>query len=172
MHLSQMPPSLGTAQELSACGLPQMPQPAMELEMNINTIFAKSKLNENTGCWHWQGAKNHQGYGLFKQNNAHRIAYMSFHKLAKVGGDVSHLCPNRDCVNPQHLKAVPHAKNMEVLRRSVRSGRPLKNGVRCIVGAKLPYDLSAWIREYAIASNKRISFIIVDALQEFKKAKT
>ncbi len=74
------------------------------------------------GCWEWRGHRNHDGYGRlslrFGVRNrrlvmAHRFMYEAFMGPIPPGLECDHLCKNRGCVNPAHLRAVPHAVNME-----------------------------------------------------------
>lgn len=68
-------------------------------------------------CWNWTGYIKDNEYGQFSSNNtietcAHRIAYM----LAKgpiSEGDIQHLCNNRRCCNPNHLKFGTRSENMQ-----------------------------------------------------------
>lgn len=86
-------------------------------------------VDKTPTCWHWTGATNERGYGVFKlerkQHKAHRISYMLF-----SGNDldgtlvVHHTCANRSCVNPDHLQAVTrHENTAEMLERRQKDTR-------------------------------------------------
>ena len=93
------------------------------------------------GCLIWQGAKkkskrgpaygvmsvNFPGHTKRKHVTVHRLAYMVAHPQARneimdiVGFEISHLCHNSLCVNPQHLSREPHSENNS-RRRCQNSG--------------------------------------------------
>lgn len=80
-----------------------------------------SKVTKADGCWRWNASHNENGYGVIgfwrhgKANTrkAHRIAYVLTTGDKAEGLDIEHLCHNRGCVNPSHLRAATHKQNME-----------------------------------------------------------
>lgn len=76
-----------------------------------------SKVNVSAGfiCWEWKAGLFKSGYGSFsidkKSNYAHRIAYTLFKGEIPGGLHIDHMCMNKKCVNPQHLRAVTPTVN-------------------------------------------------------------
>lgn len=70
------------------------------------------------GCWEWQGAIGHGGYGFFHYQKrtvkAHRLA-LHFMDGAPLRSRlvVRHRCHNHRCVNPDHLLLGTHASNTQ-----------------------------------------------------------
>lgn len=72
------------------------------------------------GCWEWQGAVSHHGYGRFapRANGAatriyaHRFSLLLAGVQVPDGMVVDHLCRNRRCVNPDHLEVVTQQVNV------------------------------------------------------------
>lgn len=70
-------------------------------------------------CWIWQAGKDRDGYGRFVMNGKTMAAHRASWEL-HVGElppypekEIDHLCKQRDCVNPGHLRAVTHDENCE-----------------------------------------------------------
>jgi hypothetical protein len=76
-----------------------------------------SHVIKASGCWKWAGYHRADGYITFsigsKKHRAHRIAYEIFVGEIPEGLEIDHICKNRGCVNPEHLRAVTHLQNMQ-----------------------------------------------------------
>ncbi len=74
-----------------------------------------SKVNKTKSCWIWSGTITPSGYGYLniKQKNirAHRAVLILNGIEIPEGLVVDHLCKNRICVNPEHLRIVTVAVN-------------------------------------------------------------
>lgn len=74
-------------------------------------------VDEATGCWLWQRAKNACGYGIMASDGrtslAHRVYYSRLNGPIPVALEIDHLCRVRHCVNPAHMEPVDHAVNVQ-----------------------------------------------------------
>lgn len=85
--------------------------------------FWKS-VDQSGECWVWTGGKYSNGYGTHPIKGsghlAHRFAYELLRGAIPEGAQIDHICHNRSCVNPSHLRPVTSKQNVENKNR-VRS---------------------------------------------------
>lgn len=69
-----------------------------------------------SGCTLWLGALISSGYGFIKMSDgtklAHRVAWEEENGPIPEGLVIHHTCENRQCINPDHLRAVTHRENL------------------------------------------------------------
>lgn len=77
-------------------------------------------------CWNWTGCYFTQGYGQFKLQidvmKVHQVAYMFSKGPIPDELQVQHLCNNRGCCNPKHLKLGTQSENIRYMISCGRSG--------------------------------------------------
>lgn len=93
-------------------------------------------------CIGWKGAVRKDGYGTIPSFGttiyAHRVAIG-----AKNGDVVRHLCDNRKCVNPAHLRIGSQADNIADMVAKNRQARGSRHGC-----AKLDEETIPFVRAY------------------------
>ena len=81
------------------------------------------KVNKSGECWQWMGGKTPNGYGhvnVWTGNRkttaaTHRVSYELANGEIPNGMEIDHVCHNRGCVKPDHLRVVTHKQNLENL---------------------------------------------------------
>jgi HNH endonuclease len=92
-------------------------------------------------CWPWRGTTNGNGYGRWRHQSAHRIAYEWLRGPIPYGMMIRHRCDNPPCCNPWHLDIGTAADNAADAMERGRTCRGAKNG-----RARLTPDQVAYIR--------------------------
>ncbi len=94
---------------------------------------------QRNGCWIWTGCTNGTyprfgPGGRVPMIRAHRWSYEFFQKKIEKGKELHHLCKNKLCVSPYHLKEVTHRDHM--LLDDTIPGRNAKK-THCVNGHSL-----------------------------------
>jgi hypothetical protein len=70
---------------------------------------------EGSNCIVWNGRMNPAGYGKISMDSvdsyAHRFSYIHCVGIIPDGFVIDHICRNKRCVNPAHLRAVTRREN-------------------------------------------------------------
>jgi hypothetical protein len=75
------------------------------------------KVDKADGCWEWTAHRGVDGYGRFIVDRAprlaHRVAFEEANGPIPAGMEIDHLCHNRACVNPKHLRIATRSLNAQ-----------------------------------------------------------
>ncbi len=91
--------------------------PIREPRLHLERRFLEKVQRAKGDCWIWDGAMAGP-YGVMRNEEqqrelAHLISYRLYVSDAKPEGwDVDHICEEQLCVNPDHLRVIPHADNV------------------------------------------------------------
>lgn len=103
-------------------------------------FLSKISIDMDTNCWTWKGevSKIH-GYGRFyvnkKQYVSHRGSYDLFCNIKSLENVIDHVCMNKKCVNPDHLREVSIRTN--TLENSRCPSVEKLNKKKCVAGHSL-----------------------------------
>lgn len=86
----------------------------MTLPSTFDAAAFWAQVNRTDTCWEWTGPIAAGGYGRFCRSiagrptnfSAHRTAYELTRGPIPEGHHVHHVCGNRVCVRPSHLRAL------------------------------------------------------------------
>lgn len=93
-----------------------------------------AKVDKSGECWTYTGRLNAKGYAHVHHNGgkimAHRLAYQIAVGPIPAGRYIDHICHNRACVNPAHLRPVTAKQNTENHSGAYANNRLGVRGVR------------------------------------------
>lgn len=93
----------------------------------------QQRIQQSGDCWEWTALRNRSGYGVFPVGGtrvpAHRYAYEMWVGPIPDTKYVDHVCHNRACVNPEHLRLVTMKQNNENRRGAQRTNPSGRRGV-------------------------------------------
>ena len=80
------------------------------------------RVVKTPGCWQWTGTKTRYGYGRLADTKmpdasvksvlAHRVVFRFLGIQIPAEMEIDHLCRNKSCVNPGHLRFVTPTQNV------------------------------------------------------------
>ena len=86
-------------------------------------------------CWVWQAMKDRNGYGKFHDPAqdrrvvyAHRYSWELCNPPIPAGLTIDHVCRNRSCVNPNHLRVMTQGDNTRAGRNAQREATHCPRG--------------------------------------------
>ena len=103
-------------------------------------FWPRVNIGSDSECWPWIGNKDRDGYGRFRMRahgiqRAHRAVFALRGEKIAQGLVVDHICHNRSCVNPAHLRIVTPIQNTLENSIGVAAVNALKN--TCVNGHEL-----------------------------------
>lgn len=82
---------------------------------NHERFFKFIGVDEND-CWNWLGFIDKHGYGKFTISGgcyfSHRVSFDIFNGIRSTDLVIDHICKNRKCCNPEHLREVDARENV------------------------------------------------------------
>ena len=74
------------------------------------------------GCWTWLRAVNTGGYGANKQGLIHVQVFEHIYGPKPAGLELHHICKNKRCYNPSHLRLVTRRNHVKLEPRGNQWG--------------------------------------------------
>lgn len=110
-----------------------------------------AKVDKNNDCWLWTASTGPFGYGQFNTGHSvvrsHRFAYEMTIGSIPPGKELDHICRNRLCVRPEHLRPVTRQENNQ---NKAGPSRNCKSGVRGVSWVKHAQRWRATVRHDGI----------------------
>lgn len=106
--------------------------------MNDHSRFDAKTVRQGE-CLIWTGHQNGYGYAQFHVGDryiaVHRYAYERHVGSIPEGLQIDHICHNRTCVEPSHLRAVTNKQNLENVSGAYATSTTGVRGVYPIKGS-------------------------------------
>ena len=98
----------------------------MDLSHLIDLGFwSKVDRSDPDGCWEWQQSTASHGYGQTWDGITVRLAHRAAWELTRGripdGMTIDHLCRNRRCCNPAHLRLLTNVENAALNGNAVKT---------------------------------------------------
>lgn len=92
------------------------------------------KVSSPKGCWQWMAYITPSGYGQFAPKGtravvAHRVAWELTKGVIPGNKLLDHICHNKSCVNPEHLRIADKSQNAENLGKVPSNNKSGYRGV-------------------------------------------
>lgn len=121
---------------------------------SLKLRLAGHSYKAESGCTLWTGCVSKKGYGKMSVMvngkrttvDVHRIAYMEYIGPIPDGLEVHHECRVRNCINPEHLRAITHRENTDYERNKTACdrGHPYVEG--SYYEYKTKYGMGRWCK--------------------------
>ena len=90
------------------------------------------KVDKTDSCWVWTAGLDQKGYGRFRiegeKRLAHIVSWIMVNGEIPAGMLLDHICQNKSCVNPGHLRLATNKQNSEYRSGPARHNK--SSGIR------------------------------------------